>query len=65
MLARDLGGRVGHNWEKYFVSLFHVSEHLDHFKAKQYFCEKKRKLFPVFFLKDSLISSYFPLNIES
>ena len=31
MLARDLERRVGHNWEKYFVSLFHVSEHLDHF----------------------------------
>jgi hypothetical protein len=24
---------VGHNWEKYFIALFHVSEHLDHFKA--------------------------------
>ena len=26
-------GGVGHNWEKYFIGLFHVSEHLGHFKA--------------------------------
>jgi hypothetical protein len=26
-------GGVGHNWGKYFIGLFHVSEHLDHFKA--------------------------------
>jgi hypothetical protein len=25
--------RVGHNWGKYFIGLFHVSEHLGHFKA--------------------------------
>ena len=25
-------GGVGHNWEKYFIVLFHVSEHLGHFK---------------------------------
>ena len=26
---------MGHNWEKYFIGLFHVSEHLGHFKAIQ------------------------------
>ena len=24
-------GGGGHNWEKYFIGLFHVSEHLGHF----------------------------------
>ena len=24
---------ICHNWEKYFISLFHVSEHLGHSKA--------------------------------
>ena len=37
-------GGVGHNWEKYFIGLFHVSEHLGHFKAIQKIGEK-RKLF--------------------
>ena len=23
------GGEVGHNWEKYVIGLFHVSEHVD------------------------------------
>ena len=41
---RDLRGRGGHNWEKYFIGLFHVSEHVDHFKAIKYFCEKKREI---------------------
>ena len=36
--------RFGHNWEKYFIGLFHVSEHVDHFKAIKYFCEKKREI---------------------
>ncbi len=31
---------VGHNWEKYFIALFHVSEHVDHFKAKKNSREK-------------------------
>ena len=38
-------GWVGHNCEKYFIGLFHVSEHLDHFKAIQKKVGKKRKLF--------------------
>ena len=29
---RERGGG-GKNWEKYFIGLFHVSEHLGHFKA--------------------------------
>ena len=33
-----------HNWEKYFIALFHVSEHVDHFKAIKYFREKKREI---------------------
>ena len=28
---RDYKGVGGHNWEKYFIGLFHVSEHLGHF----------------------------------
>ena len=24
-------GSWGHNWEKYFIGLFHVSQHLGHF----------------------------------
>ena len=27
----------GHNWQKYFICLFHVSEHVDHFKATFFF----------------------------
>ena len=26
-------GGVGHNWKKYVIGLFHVLEHLGHFKA--------------------------------
>ena len=33
MLAEENREGVGHNWEKYFIGLFHVSEHLGHFKA--------------------------------
>ena len=36
---------LGHNWEKYFIGLCHVSEHLGHFKAIQKKVGKKRKLF--------------------
>ena len=32
---RERGG--GHNWEKYFIGLFHVSEHVEHFKATFFF----------------------------
>ena len=60
---REGGG--GHNWEQYFIGLFHVSEHLGHFRAIQNFTRtngkqfcwgvppplfgKKTKLFPVCF----------------
>jgi hypothetical protein len=34
MLAEEKReGGVGHNWEKFCIGLFHVSEHLGHFKA--------------------------------
>ena len=33
-----------HNCEKYFIGLFHVSGHVDHFKAIKYFREKKREI---------------------
>ena len=36
-------GWVGHNWEKYFIGLFHVSEHLGHFKSIQNFMRKNGK----------------------
>ena len=35
---------VGHNWEKYFIALFHVSEHVDHFKAIKKIHEKKQEI---------------------
>ena len=35
---------AGDNWGKYFIALFHVSEHVDHFKAIKYFREKKREI---------------------
>ena len=45
MLVEDnIEGGGGHNWEKYFIGLFHVSEHVDHFKAIKYFREKKREI---------------------
>ena len=28
-------GMGSHNWEKYFIGLFHVSEHVDQIKAIQ------------------------------
>ena len=31
---------VGHNWGKYSIGLFNVSEHLGHFKAIQNFTKK-------------------------
>ena len=34
----------GHNWGEYFIGLFHVSGHVDHFKAIKYFREKKREI---------------------
>ena len=45
-------GGMGHNWGKYFIGLFPVSEHLGHFKAIQVppLFGKKNKIFPVFFL---------------
>ena len=35
--------REGHNWEKHFIGLFHVSELVDHFKAIQYLLRKEKK----------------------
>ena len=35
----DKRGGGGHNWGKYFIGLFNVSEHEDHFKTR-----KNRKL---------------------
>ena len=37
-------GGVGHNWGKYFIGLFHVSEHLGHFKTNKKIHEKKREI---------------------
>ena len=34
--------RKNYNWEKYFIALFHVSEHVDHFKAIKKFKRKNR-----------------------
>ena len=45
MLANEIiEGVGGHNWEKYFIGLFHVLEHVDHFKAIKYFCDKKQEI---------------------
>jgi hypothetical protein len=33
----------GHNWEKYVIGLFHVSEYLGHFKAIQK-CRKNMEI---------------------
>ena len=70
---RERGGG-GHNWEKCFIGLLQVSEHLGHFKAKKHH-EKKREIvwfggtpplfgkktnyFPFFCLKASLTSTSF------
>ena len=43
MLAEENRKGVGHNWGKYCIGLFHVSEHLGHFKAIQNFTRKKGK----------------------
>ena len=34
---------MGHDWEKYVIALFHVSEHVDHFKAINIFVRKNGK----------------------
>ena len=45
MLADEIiEGVGGHNWEKYFIGLFHISEHVNLFKAIKYFHEKKREI---------------------
>ena len=36
---------MGHNWEKYCIGLFHVSEHFVHVKAITKKLKKKLKLF--------------------
>ena len=44
MLAEEnREGWVCHNWGKYLIGLFHVSEHLGYFKAMQNFSRKKGK----------------------
>jgi hypothetical protein len=66
---------VGHNWEKHFIALSHVSEHVDHFKAIKKTPKKKQEIvwlggnppmfgkkpnyFLFFFLKASLSCSTF------
>ena len=37
-------GVGGHNWEKYFIGLFYISEHLGHFKAIQKSYKKKLEI---------------------
>ena len=34
-MVRERGG--GHNWERYCIGLFHVSQHVDHFEARLFF----------------------------
>jgi hypothetical protein len=40
----EQSGWVRHNWEKYVVCLFNVSENLGHFKAIQKLSRKKREI---------------------
>ena len=51
---------AGHNCEKYIICLFHVSEHVDHFKTIQIFHEKKQEIvwFPVIFFEGFPYSNY-------
>ena len=50
MLVSRLGvgwaGKGGHNWQKYFICLFHVSEHVDHFKARSFYLFFNWKIIP-------------------
>ena len=41
-----LGRQGGHNWQKYFICLFHVSEHVDHFKARFFYIFFNWKMIP-------------------
>ena len=66
MLAEEnREGGVGHNWEKYFIGLFHVSEHLGHSKAIKKKSEKNGNclvggyLPPPSLVKDQTISVFF------
>ena len=59
-------GGWGHNWGKYFIGLFHVSEHLGHSKAIQKKSEKKGNCLvggtsppPPSLVKDQTISGFF------
>ena len=64
MLAEENREGGGHNWEKYFIGLFHVSEHLGHSKAIKK-SRKKTEIFgrgvppPPSLLKDQTISGFF------
>ena len=49
----------GHNWEKHFIALFHVSEHVDHFKAIQKFPRKKQEIVWPCLVKEQTISCFF------
>ena len=40
-LGRGLRGG-GHNWKKKIIDFFHVSEHVDHFKAIKVFSLRKK-----------------------
>ena len=44
LVKENLEGGRGQNWEIYFTGLFHVTEHVDHFKAIKYFCDKKQEI---------------------
>jgi hypothetical protein len=70
MLAEENREGVGHNWGKYFIGLFHVSEHLGHFKAIKRKVGKKWKKMeivclggttppPPSLVKDHTISGFF------
>ena len=56
---------MGHNWEKYFIGLFHVSEHLGHSKAIKKSRKKTEIVWsggtspPPSLVKDQTISVFF------
>ena len=65
MLAEKNREGGGHNWEKYFIGLFHFSEHLGHSKETKKKSEKKGNclvggyLPPPSLVKDQTISVFF------
>ena len=42
--GKQRGGVGGHNWGKNCIGLFHVSEHLGHFKATKNFTSKRSEM---------------------